>query len=84
MGEVYTRFQTKTAQEPYSLGTWTGLYNAGLQPMASGWLVGNLNSDIKVSVSAFLSRLKLPFPFKRMPRRLTLKRSKTELSDKML
>ena len=48
MGEVYTRFQlTKTAQEPYPLGTWTGLFNAGLQPMVSGWLVGNLNSDIK-------------------------------------
>ena len=32
MDEVYTRFQTKTAQKPYPypLGTWTGLYNAGL------------------------------------------------------
>ena len=47
MGEVCTRFQTKTAQEPYTLGTLTGLYNVGLQPMVSGWLVGNLNSNIK-------------------------------------
>ena len=30
MDEVYTRFQTKTAQKPYALETWTGLYNAGL------------------------------------------------------
>ena len=47
MDEVYTRFQTKTAQKPYPLRTWTGLYNDGLQPMVSGWLVGNLNSNIK-------------------------------------
>ena len=47
MDEVYTRFQTKTAQKPNPLGTWTELYNAGLQPMVSGWLVGNLNANIK-------------------------------------
>ena len=43
MDEVYTRFQTKTAQKPYPWEPGLGCTMPGYNP----WLVDNLNANIK-------------------------------------